>query len=198
MSLDDKFYPEDRDYLTRFDNAMIKVAGKVGEAYQHVTGKSYDDLIKKSYLSATAVSGTALICPVVLPITLQNLDLYRNPPKKQSPLEEEIISEAKGEDRRVSKVLRMALSTFGLVLMGASAVEVNNIDNFMEFSLYSSAFLTGFSMLPTSFGLYLSKADIPKPPEKRVHERALDKIRELLEPKPIPVDTYSPLGVSII
>jgi len=53
MSLENKFYPADGSILTKFDNMMIKTSEKVGGLYQHLTGRSYKDLVK-AYSKAIA------------------------------------------------------------------------------------------------------------------------------------------------
>ena len=61
MSLENEFYPDDGHLLTRFDNLMIKLVGKIGEAYQHVTGRSYKDLVLPMFLIVRLVVNCQLI-----------------------------------------------------------------------------------------------------------------------------------------
>jgi len=180
MSLEDKFYPEDGSLLTSFDNSMIKLCGKVGQCYQELTGKSYKNLVKASYLTAIAgfglsVTGAHVASLIMLPLCYLGL----RKPEYESPLEEEIRYESKGGHRKLGKGVRL------LYLVGTAVVLYLNFGfesssheestAFVEYFILTSKLLS-LSLIPYAFAEYLTKSDIPKPPKKTV----IEKIKEAI------------------
>lgn len=106
MSLDDKFYLDDGSSLNRFDNFMIKSAGKIGEAYQQITGESYKDLVDANFqasrmgfgLSVLGLNPAGIFWGYKSHLRVQN-------PSYKSPLEEEIFYEAIGKQKKSGKIL---------------------------------------------------------------------------------------------
>jgi hypothetical protein len=203
MSLEDKFFPEDGSLLTRFDNSMIKTAGIIGEIYQHLTGRSYQDLVSPCYGIASAglclssyklfsASGAVSLPLSIAAIGMGLLSLHNAyHPKYESPLEEEIRQEAHGINKKYGKIMRAsvlfmtpALINLGQVLIGAHVSR--NTRWLREVGI--GGFMVGVSMIPHCFADYLSKANIPKPPAKTVWKRAGDYLRNLVpELKPATV-----------
>ena len=97
MSLEDKFYPDDGSYLTRFDNFMIKAAKEVGVLYQNITGDSYKNLASIIYKASSVGFGLSALCGHVLGIPLGMTSFSSSKQHSyQTPLEEEIRCEAIG------------------------------------------------------------------------------------------------------
>lgn len=200
MSLEDKFYPEDGSVLTRFDNFMIKSAGKVGEAYQHFTGRSYKDLVKTCYKVSTAGFAVAIagLQFFSFPYAIGSYSEFRHP-KYESPLEEEIRMEAKGEPRKAWKFVRAI--NLALVPLFSAVVPLGGMtfpfsDEYIEenpaFSAYVKigAATQAIAFVSYNFAEYLSKSYVPKPPKHTVWEKAKMKLKELLAPNPEPAHTY--------
>ena len=184
MSLEDKFYPEDGTALTAFDNRMIKLCGKVGEAYQWVTGRPYVDLIKACY---TSVSVSGVVGMTTNPFTAVNLltgYLLKRGICCESPLEEQIRLEACGFGAWERKAGRLLFAALTPVLAYFCVYNfLGGEDRNVSYSNIASG-TSNMLFAPFVLGVYLEKAHIPKPPEKHVFARAYDKIKELLEPRP--------------
>jgi hypothetical protein len=196
MSLDDKFYPDDGTLLNKFDNYLVRSAGKVGEAYQHMTGKSYKDLVQLSYRAGTiiALPGIAALSVfAALPPIAEKILTLPTAYTYESVLEEELRLEASGMGRKLGKIARTILPTVaGLsFFVGYSTIKVGisqpkNDISFVELN-GAGYFLAGIGMLPTSFGLYLSRAHLPDPPKKTVWQRMHEGLKEMIKiPNPLP------------
>ena len=196
MSLDDKFYPEDGSALTRADNFLIKSAGKMGEAYQHATGRSYKDLVTSCYkISGYGFALGALGLRVSSLLFWSISSREQHHPKYQSPLEEEIEKEALGRWKSSGKCIRaLQLGACAMLLCLEKPVLDEGIDTHSRLLIYAGlgSLLEGAAFLPYNFAEYLSKADVPQPPKKTIWERAKDKLSMWLAPEPVPVlDSYS-------
>lgn len=192
MSLEDKFYPEDGSALTRFDNFMIKSAGKVGDAYQHLTGNSYKDLVKTCYKLSTAgfAMGIAGLQVVSFYFGIASYSGLRHP-KFESPLEEEIRMVAEGEPRKAWKFVRALYIGLIPVLAVGSFPESLVEENPVLFACVKVGVVTQTIALTSySFAEYLSKSHVPKPPKKTVWEKAKMKLKELVAPTPEPAHAY--------
>jgi len=188
MSLEDKFYPEDGTVLTKFDNFMIKSAGKVGEAYQHLTGKSYKDLVKTSYKAAAAGYGLSTISvnPLAFPFGLYSYVRTLNP-RYETPLEEEASLEISGRPKNRGKMFR--LETLALIpiamYFGYTVLKDNLKERNLGTYLGLGITIQGIATIPFNFAEYLSKSNVPKPPEKKVWDRVKEKF-DFREPVTIP------------
>ena len=113
MSLEDKFYPDDGSYLTRFDNFMIKAAKEVGVLYQLLTGDSYKNLASIIYKASAVGFGLSALCGHLGVIPL-GTDAFSSSKQHsyQTPLEEENKFEAKKitiEDLSKTKINNISL-----------------------------------------------------------------------------------------
>lgn len=183
MSLEDKFYPEDGSNLTRFDNFMIKSAGKIGEVYQHATGKSYKEFSNSCYKTSAGGFVLGTLCfQISAPILLLNSISRIKSPNYESPLEEEIRLEAQYKPRKFNKLCRAAfLALAPLIAYTNYDIFVNVIEKNESFLSYfaSGGIIYGISLLPFNFAEYLTKADVPKPPKKTILKRAKEKLMSL-------------------
>ncbi len=190
MSLEDRFYPEDGSNLTRFDNNMIKTSGKIGNAYQQLTGRSYKDLVKNCYKTSTAGFGIGILSLHFSSIVFGFLSLNRlKSPLYNSPLEEELMYEAKGSYKKMGKLLRVGVGMatphmfclYPSILMGGM-----EDSNYLAMVLGAGGIIEGLSIASFSFAEYLTKADVPKPPKKTVWKRTKEKAESLLSPQGLP------------
>ncbi|MFC1697706.1 hypothetical protein ACFL1H_05210 [Nanoarchaeota archaeon] len=188
MTLEDKFYPEDGSKLTRFDNFMIKSAGKVGEGYQHLTGKSYKDLVKKCYQISTGGFALSLLGARASALFL-GLFSYcgLKEPNFNSPLEEEMEQEARGYSKYIKKIFRLSWMAFIPIFgyLGYNCVD-KGLDESSNSLLYlgTGTMVETLSLIPFSLAEYMTKAKIPEPPRKTVGKRIKDKMKEYLHPNP--------------
>jgi hypothetical protein len=191
MGLEDKFYPDDGTTLTAADNALIRTAGKVGEAYQHLTGRSYNDLVDLSYkITGFLAIGTSFFNPLLGPFVHYASKDLSKAQRYSSPLEEEIHLEAKNLPTNLGKWVRM-MQAIGIpacaYLFGSITYEVRN-EHPVTVAVAGGAAAAAIAYVPAIFAQYLSLADIPKPPEKTVFRRIGDTIGELFTaPAPVPV-----------
>jgi len=190
MSLEDKFYPEDGSILTKFDNSMIKSSGKIGEAYQHLTGKSYKGLVKNSYKISAIGFGLSLFGLRLSAILFGGLSLAgAYYPDYKSPLEEEIQEESWGINRKSGKLIRTCMLASAPIIISYGLVLANkDSDENSRLLIYSGlgGIVEGASLVPYNFAEYLTKADIPEPPKKTIWERAGNKIKGVFSPNLIP------------
>lgn len=195
MSLEDKFYPDDESYLTRFDNFMIKAAKEFGVLYQNLTGDSYKNLVKTLNKVSALGFGISALCGHI-PLSLLSIINYKQSKTRtySTPLEEEIRFEALGVERKLGKLVRISTLTFGSVgaFMGYSNDIDKNNNPFIYF-FYLGSMIAGSSFYFSTFADYLSLSDMPNPPDKTLFEKAGEKIRKLLSPQPLPTQTYSPI-----
>ncbi|MDP3027656.1 MAG: hypothetical protein Q8N63_08170, partial [Nanoarchaeota archaeon] len=131
MSLKDKFYPEDGSSLTRFDNFMIKSAGKIGEVYQHLTGRSYKDLVNLGYQTAVSGHAIGLLCGRLdaLVVGTFPFDKNRNPDYSNGPLEDEIKWEARGYSKYEGKAARASIFLFPTIELFTSYLLLSKSTN---------------------------------------------------------------------
>lgn len=210
MTLEDKFYPDDGTLLNKFDNFMIKSAGKVGEAYQHVTGNSYKDLVRKSYKASLVLSGTALTTTNIQAIwDIGHLWRSMNNPDCTTPLEEEIQSERYGGNKKQGRINRAFSTAATSFFIGMSYMVMKYfVPNYTEEEsfkkyIWAPGLLTyTASSAISTFAEYLSKSILPKPPKKKVSEKLTEKMKETFERikeglaprrEPVPVKNYSAL-----
>jgi hypothetical protein len=188
VSLDDKFYPEDGTLITRADNALIRAAGKIGEAYQQLTGRSYKDLYKFSMECARhlAVISSIPLNPAGLISAWKFKSMHDNP-IYESPLEERMRRKAGGEygwtgaSERLGAVVLLPAAAAGIIYGSmqqfSSGFEQKEIP---AYAFYAGLALASLSWLPATFADYLSKADVPKPPEKHGFGRTWDRMKARL------------------
>ncbi len=191
MGLEDKFYPPEDSYLTKFDNAMIRTMGRVGEAYQQVTGRSATELLKPFYIIAAA--GCVISVPPCNPAALlmgaRIYDDYAKNPPAQSPLEEEMQYEAAGQPRYFGKFLRASmLFVYASVTLAkyirdpAVLEQQNSLDRAAEITLPIFA----YSLLTFALTDYLAKSNIPTPPKESLPRKILNSLQSLVS-TPTPV-----------
>jgi len=195
MSLEDRFYPDDGSFINKFDNAMVKAAGKVGKVYQNFTGVSYESLVKKAY--KWAARGFQInIGDIVNGGKLRKVALhYSAYPKIESPREEEIRMEVLGLPKKTWKYARALLTGPSAFLLTLSPVCIG-------FGLYENNYISisegillaylPLSALPFAFAECLSKSDIPEPPKKTVPQKIMDKFRQIYSPQPRPQELPAP------
>lgn len=196
MGLEDKFYPEDGTYLTKFDNVMIKTAGKIGKLYQNITGKSYKDLVKKSYKTSAYGFGASIIGAHAsgMILGLFSLQGIYNP-QYESPLEEEIKNETIGYPRLMGKLCRISLlAVTPLVLYGTYKLFFNK--ERLSFGTWfgMGGLIEGAALIPYNFAEYLTKAQVPEPPKKGWAKKLKEKLAKLRPqklPMPVPVQRYN-------
>ena len=190
MSLEDKFYPEDGTLLTKIDTSLIKVAGKLGETYQNITGNSYKTLVKKIYsISSKMYFINSYIFPISTKTQSKIAKEKSKSPKFESALEEEIRYETMGLDKNIGKKIRLASVAIinAADLFSAESAYIGfNTDNVSTSTL---AILLGISGISRACAEtfyfsaeYMSKANIPEPPKKTIYARAKDKLK-LMIPK---------------
>lgn len=180
--------------LDKFDNRMIKFSGKIGEAYQHLTGKSYVELVKTMYRFAGLgySIGTLFIQPNGAALAIDAFQQSKNP-SMESPLEEEIRFEANRENKKSGKVLRAAMIPLSLVYLSLGS---NLVSNSFANKEYIGAMIAaglipiGMSLPVSGFADYLSKAQIPKPPEKTVKDKLSEFFARVLVRLPVAVPSY--------
>lgn len=196
MSLEDKFYPEDGTLATKVDNKIIKVTGKIGEVYQHLTGNSYKKLLSRTYEVAAVSMYVNSICPLFYFIGKELHERSKNP-KTTTPLEQKMKDKALTDNIHHSRNLRYQMLVSSIGMMNFELVKhvikpKEYTNGFMVAFDIGLAFLTiGISAI--SFTEYLRVADIPKPPPKTVFERAKEKMHSLSEsfdPMPEPTGAH--------
>ncbi|MFC1723917.1 PEP-utilizing enzyme [Nanoarchaeota archaeon] len=107
MSLEDKFYPEDGTMIRAFDNWIIKKAGKVGEYYQHMTGRSYRDTVRGVYGAAAVAFGTAAAAGDPIAGTMVFIGLLNMVnPRIENPLEERLRNDLRFGYERMGCYMR--------------------------------------------------------------------------------------------
>tara|TARA_Y100000310_G_scaffold289862_1_gene316570 strand:+ start:1299 stop:1865 length:567 start_codon:yes stop_codon:yes gene_type:complete len=183
MGLEDKFYPEDGTLLTKVDNSIIKAAGKVGDAYQRVTGRGYEDLVKKSYFAAGCISLGTLIFPPMISITRQYFR-FAEKPHFTTPLEEENFNMIMGLPKNQSRFMRLIVGITGIAATSLGYYFTSTSDNILSYYLSFTMFSSGLALIPATFADYLSISDVPKPPKKSVKDKVkgLFAIEPALEP----------------
>ena len=189
MSLEDKFYPDDGSRLTRFDNCMIKTAGKLGGLYQNLTGKSYKNLVKTSYKIAVGGFGLSLIGLRAMSVFFGAYSLSGLLwPDYTSPLEEELRNEATGQHRKLGKVARacglaiIPIAFFSsYCLLDSKSGKASSVLKYVEMG----GIVEGLSLIPFNFAEYLTKAEMPNPPEKGWVKETKEKVKEFLKPQPV-------------
>ena len=174
MSLEDTFYPDDGTLINKFDNTIIRTAGKAGEAYQNLTGRHYKSLVKGSFHSAAAGFAVSFMClnPMAPFGIMYALDDAKRP-MLESPLEEETRMETTMHSRTYGKRRRAAIigTSAILIAIGLAAPEIaenlspqhwdypNNYRNLVTIGALGNLF-AGLSLLPYAFGHYLSKSRV--------------------------------------
>lgn len=177
MSLEDKFYPPNRDRLTTFDNYMIQSAGKLVQNYQNFTGDTHESFVKQCF----AVSGIASVAtgiyfnPGVFIMGFFSLARYVFPDIK-SPLEEEMELESKGQPRHANKLGRLGYLAFGSA-MGVIWPIAPLIENYNSPDPEHLLLSVVFGMY--ALGSYASKAYIPPPLPESIPKKVLDKLKFL-------------------
>lgn len=188
MGLEDKFYPDDGTLLRRFDNFMIKKVGKVAEHYQNWSGKTQREILKGVYRQGI-VAGL-MSTPVTLlggPVAaLLNYTLSRNINNEvQSPLEEKNQHEIEGPHPQFGPFFRTAY-TLGTIACGAlSALLIIDPPYLTVSTLEKFSMIMGtMSFTTLTLGQYISKYNMPEPPEEPVKDKIKDAItfRKPLEP----------------
>ena len=190
MGLEDKFYPQDDSYLTKFDNTMIRAMGRVGEAYQQATGREFTELLKPFYSIAAAgcVVSTLPFNPAALLMGARIYDYAKNPPS-HSPLEEEMHCEASGQPRYSGKLFRASMlfvyASFTLakyIRDPAVLEQQNTLNRAAEITL--PIFI--YSLLTFALTDYLAKSNIPKPPKESLPRRLFSALQALVSvPTPV-------------
>jgi len=183
-SLEDRFYPEEKDLITKVDNSLIKLAGKIGNAYQKFTGNSYKDLIKGLYKVASISSLVGAINLPFIVFSLSSNELSKNP-EIETPIEEEIKSELIGQSKYIRKLARLTLSAIGITAVPILIylLEDSIIDNLMVKAFCRSQEIALLSVIPYTFAQYLSKSYLPDPPKRTIPEKALSNLIEALKPR---------------
>lgn len=184
MALEDKFYPENGSVLTKLDNFMIKSVGKIGEAYQHLTGRSYKDLVKTSYKLSAAGLGLSTFClsaPSAIFVLSALKGVYY--PQYESPLEEEIREETEGNHKSIGKAIRTGMLAISPIILSVGLKCMKKHEPIYT-CIGAGIAITSASLVPHVFADYLTKANIPEPPKKTVWERAKEKLYEFLTPEP--------------
>ena len=190
MSLDDKFYPEDGTVLIAVDNALIKAAGRVGELYQHLTGRNAKKLCRSSFGAASLLTAAgAVYCPFLTACLYYPVSRYVFSDFK-TPLEERLIDESVGLPK-LSATTRLVYSGAALFIISSSGYAlyehgVRSISSLMEQKLDLALVLNGVGMIMASFGSYLSRSQLPPPPEKHIFAHRWDKLKGMLETRPQP------------
>jgi hypothetical protein len=196
MGLEDKFYP-DGDAITKLDNATIWCAGKFGEAYQHLTGRSYTDLENSLRgLSFSLAGVSALTGQVAGIILLGTSSLSMVNRVYETPIEEVNRWETTyGTTGHTPKRVRMFQILLGATIIGGYASGIFPLrekNQTLEFQ--AGGVFVGGCFLTNELADAMTKANIPKPPSKTVFRRAYDKTKRLVRiPIPIPVR----LGVAL-
>jgi len=186
MALDDRFFPEDASLITKFDNFMIKQAGKVGQVYQERTGKSYEDLTKIFYKYGVGSSLASTLTGNILgpPIAYIINHASRNKVFETS-IEEEIRLESKGFSRKYDKFCRFMFLLGSLGIFSKGILEMAGSEGEFSNQLLSLRdLMIGVSLLNYSLAEYLSKSNLPKPPKKEAKEKVKRKFG-IMFPEPI-------------
>ncbi len=190
MSLEDKFFPEDGTLVTKIDNFLIKSAGKIGEAYQHVTGRSGSEQVKHSYLLSGVGSVLTLKYNLFLGIygNFVSFSGFLVPPKKESPIEEEIRYETQGKLRDSGKVNRL-LNLITIPVLFGTGYLINKVgaetSSYALQNIGNAIMIQSLAWIPNVYAKYLSKANLPKPPKKSVFS-GIKHIYSSLVPHKVP------------
>lgn len=185
MGLEEKFYPQDGSYLTKFDNAMIRAMGRVGEAYQQMTGREYTELLAPLYTAAglSCIAGTIPFNPFGLLLGNRFIREYAANPPAHSPLEEEIQCEATGQPKYAGKLSRASLLFVNVSYTIAKAVRDPSVlqdqrllDRAAEITL--PFFIYG--LLAFALTDYMAKSNIPKPPKESLPRRMINSLQSLV------------------
>lgn len=169
MSLDDKFYSEDENLITKFDNFMIKSIGHLGEMYQNHSGLTHKELVKKMYGNAVIGFGIGFTNPILALYSLASVGGIRNP-RIETPIEEEIRFENRKIEKTRGKVNRAFHLMMPIIIIPAAVsleyfFQVEDNDIIMQ-TIYKTQIIGTLGFIPFSLANYLSKANIPKPPKK--------------------------------
>ncbi|MBI4453548.1 hypothetical protein HY636_02795 [Candidatus Woesearchaeota archaeon] len=195
MSLEDKFYPDDGSYLTKFDNFMIKAAKEVGILYQNLTGDSYKNLASIIYKASAVGLGLSALCGHILGIPLSMASFSSSKQHfYQTPLEEEITCEALGLGKKMGKLMRICLLSVGFSVfsMGYSYYKDNTNKKLSVFDIFLvGCLIEAPSICLYTFAEYLTKSDMPDPPEKNIFQETSERIKRLLSPEPLPTQVQS-------
>ncbi|MBI5391248.1 hypothetical protein HZB02_07195 [Candidatus Woesearchaeota archaeon] len=197
MSLHDQFYPDDGDWLTHFDNTVIKVAGNIAETYQSLMGSPLTKQVKNSHIVAGAGSLVTLYYNLWFGAYSNFVSFcgFMSPPKIQSPLEEEIELESQLKSKDSGKKKRLInLATLPLLFAAGYVLrkETGVSDTDHMFHTFGEALIVqSLAWIPDVYAMYASKADIPQPPEKSVYDKAKNFFRvsaaKQPEMRPIPI-----------
>jgi|FLOH01.1.fsa_nt_gi hypothetical protein len=189
MGLEDQFYPKTKNPIVNLDYLMIWNAGKIGRAYQELTGNPVDNLIKKTYKVAEYCCKASIFF-FLMGARYEHLS---EKPFFITPLEEQIASEIAGYSKHASSYARtLILAVIGIELYMANDNFSRVIKGqFSEMFMSGSCFLSGAGLSVGAFSDYVTRADIPEPPAKTVWERAKEKLLSVFEP--IPQPAYAPI-----
>jgi hypothetical protein len=196
MGLEDKFYPNGGPIIS-LDNAVIWCAGKMGEAYQHLTGRDYTDLETSFRGLSYSLGGVALLTGQDLggPSVLILSAMYQKNKKYETPLEEIERHKVEGGSESYSpKHARMLTFSLGLVVFGGHAVGIYPLKEETTSEFNTGGAFIGGAMALTSLADAMTKADIPKPPSKTVFRKAYEGIKNLIR-KPIPAPVPSQIAL---
>jgi len=196
--------------LKDFDSRAIELAARTGNIYQNWTGRSYKDLVAKTYRFSGSIKYLGAMTTLGLLLERAN-ETYQKAEQTNfiSQREEEIMLETMGfpEDllklSRIFKLFGGIVGTSalpGFLLMISMIIQSNaeitpsysigEISVLMAVTCWSASLASHCSAyLPEVFAEYLSLSDLPKPPKKTVGKKIVENFSREFEPamQPVPI-----------
>lgn len=208
-NLDDHFFPEENNLITKIDNSLIKAMGKVNLAYQYMTGGKEKELYRTLCAISAIGSGIFVAHPniwsampilMIQPFKIAGLVVLfysakdmLNPPDFTTPLEFDMSCEMNGQNPHSLKYFRLFMLMASLTYMGASPFLRGSCEPTDPLNLAMSGF-QALTLIPFSLCIYLTLTKHQGPPKSRFDKDLAKGIKKLTEPKPqlqpipIPVD----------
>jgi hypothetical protein len=169
MSLEDKFMPSDGSIINEFDNFMIRQMAKAGNFYQNATGDTYKSLAHSMLNASQKAAWCNMIAnPLVGYVIADSIAGFKRHLKFETPIEEEIRYESRGQSKKTGKYIRTGRIGVGCIFL--STLLLDSEPTYFD-TLYRAGIVGGvISYYTANLAHYLSKADLPKPKEKEAEE----------------------------
>ena len=194
MGLEDKFYPDDGTLINKIDNTIIRGYSRLVNASEEHLGIGKDGLRNTAYgLASLGFFGGGTFSSII-PLNIVGYlgglvfminSAINHSPMGNSPLETEIKSELRGENRKTHKYMNFLFTVLGSyhIIKNTVSLTTSNYENLNEDIAILSMGLGLFFMGAGSY-INQTKIDPPNKHKKTVFNKIKDKVYSLF-PKPV-------------
>lgn len=181
-----RFPPDNRDLLTRADNTLLRMTGRLARDWQDLTGDSHAQTIQRARQAklifdvVPLLFAPGLLCLGAMLIVSHINDLA-DPIRLTTPLAEEELFIAKGRSAHTGRINRFAILSIYSSLFLTTLMPAITDHSWTHFGLA----MQFFTFQITAFEYYLQFADVPRPPPRTLPRRVLDKINSF-RARPVP------------